>query len=33
MSKLDTDYIAVNTGQVSAGLIKRSKAAGKKLYV
>jgi len=33
LSKLDTDYIAVNTGQVSASLIKRSKAAGKKLYV
>ena len=33
LSKLDTDFIAVNTGQVSVGLIKRSKAAGKKLYV
>ena len=32
LSKLDTDYIAVNTGQVSVGLIKRSKAAGKQLY-
>ena len=33
LSKLDTDYIAVNTGQVSVGLIKRTKAAGKQLYV
>jgi glycerophosphoryl diester phosphodiesterase len=33
MSKLDTDFIAVNTGQVSVGLVKRSKAAGKKVYV
>ena len=33
LSKLDTDFIAVNTGQVSVGLIKRSKTAGKKLYV
>jgi glycerophosphoryl diester phosphodiesterase len=32
LSKLDADYIAVNTGQVSVGLIKRSKAAGKQVY-
>ena len=32
LSKLDTDYIAVNTGQVSVSLIKRSKAEGKQLY-
>ena len=31
LSKLDTDYIAVNTGQVSVCLIKRSKAEGKRL--
>jgi glycerophosphoryl diester phosphodiesterase len=33
LSKLDTDYIAVNTGQVSVDLVKRNKAAGKQLYV
>ena len=32
LSKLDTDYLAVNTGQVSLGLIRRSKAEGKLLY-
>lgn len=32
LSKLDTNFIAVNTGQVSVGLIKRCKAEGKKLY-
>ncbi|MEK1891447.1 MAG: glycerophosphodiester phosphodiesterase family protein [Phyllobacterium sp.] len=32
LSKLDTNFIAVNTGQVSVGLIKRCKANGKRLY-
>jgi glycerophosphoryl diester phosphodiesterase len=32
LSKLDTNFIAVNTGQVSVGLIRRCKAEGKKLY-
>ena len=32
LSKLETDYIAVNTGQVSIDLIKRSNAKGKQLY-
>jgi len=33
LSKLDADFIAVNTGQASVGLVKRSAAKGKKLYV
>ncbi|KQV29685.1 hypothetical protein ASC97_23225 [Rhizobium sp. Root1203] len=33
LSKLDADFIAVNTGQASVGLVKRSAAEGKKLYV
>lgn len=33
LSQLDTNFIAVNTGQVSVGLIKRCKANGKRLYV
>jgi glycerophosphoryl diester phosphodiesterase len=32
LSKLETDYIAVNTGQISIDLIKRSNAKGKQLY-
>lgn len=32
LSTLDTDYIAVNTGQISIDLIKRSNAKGKQLY-
>jgi len=33
LSALDTNYIAVNTGQISIDLIKRIKAEGKQLYV
>ncbi len=32
LSQLDTEFLAVNTGQVSLDLIKRSEAAGKDLY-
>jgi glycerophosphoryl diester phosphodiesterase len=32
LSRLDTNFIAVNTGQVSVDLIRRCKAEGKKLY-
>jgi glycerophosphoryl diester phosphodiesterase len=32
LSQLDTDFLAVNTGQVSLDLIKRSEASGKDLY-
>ena len=32
LSKLETDYLAVNTGQISLDLIKRSNAEGKLLY-
>ena len=33
ISALDADFLAVNTGQVSVGLIRRVHAEGKKLYV
>ncbi len=33
LAQLDADFLAVNTGQVSMGLIRRAHAAGKQLYV
>jgi len=33
LSALDTDFLAVNTGQVSLDLIRRTHAQGRKLYV
>ena len=33
LSTLDADFLAVNTGQVSLGLIRRTHAQGRKLYV
>ena len=33
LSALDAEFVAVNTGQVSAGMVRRAHAAGKKVYV
>ena len=33
LASLDADFLAVNTGQVSLGLIRRAHAGGKQLYV